>query len=176
MTGVQTCALPISGYLSWYKQSTTTSRVVYLQPKLSHFVVANIATGSQVFANVEPYVQTYTHIAWPSVQSYDNVILNNCITSSTWNTAVPVEINGGQYSGAPALNNKQFTVNKGTITDTGNSKSTFMVGADSEITETVKDGSTTITTVKLSNPPVIIDWADFPGQIADTLKDLCSTP
>ena len=72
-------------------------------------------------------------------------------------------INGGDYKGYPALRNTSIVVNKGTITDYGNSHSTFMLGEDSEQTVSQGSSDTTITTVKLSNPPVIIDWADFPG-------------
>ena len=40
--------------------------------------------------------------------------------------------------------------------------SNFVIDPDSEASIVVS-GDKTITTVKLSNPPVIIDWGDFPG-------------
>ncbi len=71
-------------------------------------------------------------------------------------------INGGTYVGQPAVSSNSLVINKATLTDKGGSHSTFVMGDDSESSVTTSE-SQTITTVKLSNPPVIIDWADFPG-------------
>ena len=72
-----------------------------------------------------------------------------------------VVIDGGSYQGSPAVTGAGIIVKRGTFTDLiGNSL--FIVDADSEATVTTS-GDKTITTVKLSNPPVIIDWGDFPG-------------
>lgn len=87
--------------------------------------------------------------------------LKNC-TSNGVTLMAPVTIDGGSYSGSPAINSSQCVINKGTLTDLDGTSSVFLVGDESESNSVTADGKT-ITTVKLSNPPVIIDWSDFPG-------------
>ncbi len=90
--------------------------------------------------------------------------------NTTWITGIPLAgkatIEGGTYTGregsCAAINSAQVTVNKGTIVDYAGHSSSYVLGPDSE-SQVVLGDNKTITTVKLSNPPVIIDWADFPG-------------
>ena len=94
-------------------------------------------------------------------KNLSGVRINNCTSTGVTVTGGPVTITGGTYKGAPAVSSNRITIVKGTIIDTsGNSQ--FILGDDSESSVTTSE-SQTITTVKLSNPPVIIDWADFPG-------------
>lgn len=74
-------------------------------------------------------------------------------------------IDGGAYQGNPAVVGSNIVVKRGTFTDTGFT-SQFLVDPDSEATTSVS-GDKTITTVKLSNPPIIIDWEEFPGLDID---------
>ena len=73
-------------------------------------------------------------------------------------------LDGGNYSGSPALITTLGRVKRGTFVDAANTASNIVPHEDSEITskETNAQGITT-TVVKLSNPPIIIDWEDFPG-------------
>ena len=91
------------------------------------------------------------------------VNINNCVTKGKLSTrgSGEVVIDGGTYSGSPAVSGSNITVKRGTFTDTSGT-SQFLIDPDSESTVTT-DGGKTITTVKLSNPPIIIDWDDFPG-------------
>ena len=74
-----------------------------------------------------------------------------------------VTIDGGTYKGSPAVNGSNVTVKKGTFTDIGGTTSTYLIDPESEVSNVTTSGDQTITTVKLSNPPIIIDWEDFPG-------------
>ena len=76
-----------------------------------------------------------------------------------------VIIDGGNYTGSPAVTGNNVTVKRGTFTDNAGT-STFIVDPDSEATVTTS-GDKTITTVKLSNPPIIIDWDNCPGLDID---------
>ena len=93
----------------------------------------------------------------------NRLYLNNCTTktSSFFTGTGGVIIEGGNYTGNPAITGDNITVKKGVFTDQRGTQSSFIVDADSEAS-IQKDGNTTITTVKLSNPPIIIDWDDFP--------------
>lgn len=98
-----------------------------------------------------------------------DVVFKNCnnqgITLRSNNRNATVTIDGGTYTGSPAVSGNSIIVKRGVFTDYGG-VSQFIVDIDSEIkVETV--GNTTITTVKLSNPPIIIDWGDFPGLDLD---------
>ena len=99
-----------------------------------------------------------------ALENFNNSVSIKDCTSTTGFTcgSAEVVVDGGSYTGSPAFTGSNITVKRGTITDLNDQKSTFLVDADSEST-VVKDGSSTITTVKLSNPPVIIDWGEFPG-------------
>ncbi len=106
---------------------------------------------------------TYELTDFTKGSQYSTVIFKGCRTNDVTipNTSFDLQINGGTYIGRPAINSSNATVITGTITDNGGN-SVFLVGPDSEQQVTTSDNKT-ITTVKLSNPPVIIDWADFPG-------------
>ncbi len=114
----------------------------------------------------EPYrtSATFTYKTRNVSTTISELEVLNCVSDINLTSTVPVTIDGGQYSGNPAINGaNQFTIKKATITDkTSYQSSKFMVDGDSEQT-IVTNNNATITTVKLSNPPVIIDWADFPG-------------
>lgn len=102
--------------------------------------------------------------------------LNNCTSMGVTLKCSNLNITGGNYSGSPALQSGSITVNKGTLTDTGGSKSTYIIGADSEAASTTS-GTTTVTQVKLSNPPVIIDWSEFPmPDTAAPIIEVTRTP
>lgn len=118
------------------------------------------------------------------------VTLKNCqLTSVREGTRLPVInnggsggviINGGTYTGCTAFKGSNIVVNKGTIVDIGAKTSGFIVGEDSEASTSVVDNKT-ITTVKLSNPPIIIDWGDFPGidldiDLAPPIIEVVRTP
>lgn len=114
------------------------------------------------------------------ILTYDTIKLSNCasettLTPSSFGTAT-CDINGGNYSGTPAVASSGITVVKGTLTDNAGSRSTYIVGPDSEASSTTS-GSTTVTQVKLSNPPVIIDWSEFPmPDIAGPVIEVTRTP
>lgn len=115
--------------------------------------------------------------------------LNNCNANNIINIKGSFTINGGIYGGeggnysnnkdfgqlnrpcrpnytyrsAPALDDYNIIVNKGTIKDIGSSfVSKFTLGDESEQIIGEASNGVTITTVKLSNPPIIIDWGTMP--------------
>lgn len=109
---------------------------------------------------------------WNPIQGasvINTVELKNCTTSNlklTTSTnplmgAPEVIIDGGTYTGAPAVSGSNITVKRGTFTDTSGT-SQFLIDPDSEATVSTS-GNKTVTVVKLTNPPIIIDWEDFPG-------------
>ena len=97
-------------------------------------------------------------------------VLNNSRVSFTNCTAnglniyknANISVEGGVYSGSPAFLSSNTTVKTGTIVDYGRSQSVVNIDPESSVDIQTTDDKT-ITTVKLSNPPVIIDWGDFPG-------------
>ena len=92
------------------------------------------------------------------------LFMKQCTATGTMNfqNNQEVYIDGGTYKGSPAITGNNVTIKRGTLTDTGSTTSKFMVDPESDAQVATSNGQT-ITTVKLSNPPVIIDWADFPG-------------
>lgn len=114
------------------------------------------------YFDYSPADNTYNYTDYSNYPKVTQLVLKDCTASANFpGFNFDVTVNGGRYSGYPAFSSLNTVIVKGTITDF-DSTSIFTIGSDSEAT-VVKDGTTTITTVKLSNPPIIIDWADFPG-------------
>ena len=105
----------------------------------------------------------------------NNITLKNCSSNnqtfdSSYHPLLPVgisgtkvTIDGGYYVGSPAISNGfNVTVKKGTFIDNNSTSSSFMIDADSEISSVTQGDGVKTTVVKLSNPPVNIDWGEFP--------------
>lgn len=71
------------------------------------------------------------------------------------------DLNNFKNGYSSALDSNNIIVNKGVIIDKKRQTSKYQVGVESEPV-IVEDGDFTITTIKLSNPPIIIDWGDMP--------------
>ena len=76
-----------------------------------------------------------------------------------------VHIDKGQFEGNPACSIKRATFDRGTLVDLNNGAavSSYFWGEDSESNKTI-DGVKTTHVIKLSNPPIIIDWEGFPME------------
>ena len=105
----------------------------------------------------------------------NDITLKNCSSNnqtfdSAYHPLLPVgvsgtkvTIDGGYYIGSPAVSNGyNVTVKKGTFVDTGNTLSSFMVDPDSEVSSITQGDGIKTTVVKESNPPINIDWGEFP--------------
>ena len=115
-------------------------------------------------------VTKYDSLWKPTTMTPTSIVIEKCISdppgssgSSTnpyshYYTTITIApqcktlIKSGTYKGYPAIRSTYVTIEKGVIQDYNNSHSLFTLGEDSEQVITT-DGSTTITTVKLSNPP-----------------------
>lgn len=86
-----------------------------------------------------------------------------------------VVIDGGHYTGAPAVKGSNLTVRRGTIVDDSGTTSNFLVDPDSEATVTTS-GDKTVTTVKLSNPPLVVDWNQSELDLAPPSISIVRTP
>ena len=118
---------------------------------------------SSAVTNSPSGTYTYNKTTISNPKQASELILKGC-TSSGYTLpgmSISTTIKGGKFEGAPAVNSTSYTIDSATLVDTSGT-STFTLGAESESVVSQGDGKT-ITTVKLSNPPVIIDWADFPG-------------
>ena len=97
----------------------------------------------------------------------DQITMQNCNSSGTLDCGYSqVLVKSGTYSGesnnGAAFIGTQCVVEKGTFIDYGGAESAFILGDESERV-TTPDGDKTITVVKLTNPPIVIDWGEFPG-------------
>ena len=105
----------------------------------------------------------------------NNITLKNCSSNnqtfdSAYHPLLPVgvsgtkvTIDGGYYIGSPAVSNGyNVNVKKGTFVDNGNTLSSFMVDPDSEVASITQGDGIKTTVVKESNPPINIDWGEFP--------------
>ena len=128
-------------------------------------------------------VGTYSDINLTSWNSNANLTLHCSITSqddgehkSGWinlksctfqqlngGTLNDIYIEGGSYTGAPAAACSSVFVRTGVFYNRANTSSSIIIDSDLSEINPSKDGDTNIQSVKLLNPPVIIDWADFPG-------------
>ena len=121
------------------------------------------------------YCTIYTPVTFYKITSYgdtvelvsDNsitsVVFKNCKTDGVNLTpSVPLTINGGQYKGAPAIGGSGCTISKGILIDTAGTSSYILADGSVADISTDNQGNTVIS-VKLENPPIVIDWGEFPG-------------
>ena len=148
---------PAEGSNDKYTGSNPFIEISYQPRVLTQQYVLPCTGGSEqyrLYGSVNSQPKTFTHYSYIHVSDmqYNKVILDNCNASQTLSTNVPVTVNGGQFIGQPAFNSNRFTITKGVIKDVSGTSSLFTVDMNSEQV-VQKDGTTTITTVKLSNPP-----------------------
>lgn len=77
-------------------------------------------------------------------------------------TTTPIIMDGGTFSGSPALSVQDITIKRGTLNDYDGTNSNYLIDLDSKAEVSTAD-TKTITIISLANPPIIIDWAEFPG-------------
>ena len=88
-----------------------------------------------------------------------DVVFKSCNFQTSISSQYAATVNSGSFQGSPALNAPKFNVKKGTFTDISGT-STFLVDEESTAERATVSGYA-VTTVKLTNPPIIIDWSDF---------------
>ena len=81
----------------------------------------------------------------------------------TGGTLNDVYVSSGSYTGNPASTVNSVTVKTGTFVNTGTTLSALMIDSELSKIEVGTDGPNRTQNITLLNPPVIIDWADFPG-------------
>lgn len=96
------------------------------------------------------------------------IVLKGCTSSASMSLSSQYTIESGTYTGAPAVTGYP-NIKKGILRNSGGTKSQYTVDIDS-YEEISKQGDYEVVMIREINPPVIIDWDDFP--IDDILNGL----